>query len=131
VAELLRFVNEEPDTAMTLIVYARAACPLALLGRDELLDRFASCLDTQVRTELPAGEPAPSAIAVGGIEALLYSRINRGETDGIESLLPPLMHFELHGHPGSVEKDRWGRQVSGNEDRPPTDTSPHKKALWP
>jgi AcrR family transcriptional regulator len=104
-AELLRFVNEEPDTAMTLIVDARAACPPALLRRDELLDHFASCLDTQVRSESPLGE-APSAIAaagiVGGIEALLYSRINRGETDGIESLLPSLMYFAVLPYEGQA-----------------------------
>ena len=104
-AELLRFVVEEPDTAMTLIVDARAACPPALLRRDEALDRFASCLDTQVRAEAPAGE-MPSAIAaagiVGGIEALLYSRINRGETDGIESLLPSLMYFAVLPYEGQA-----------------------------
>jgi AcrR family transcriptional regulator len=96
--ELLRFVNEEPDAAMALIVDARAACPPALLRRDELLDHFASCLDTQVRAESPGGG-TPSAIAaagiVGGIEALLYSRLNRGETEGIESLLPSLMYFAV------------------------------------
>lgn len=105
-AELLRFVVEEPDTAMTLIVDGRAACPPALLRRDEALDRFASCLDTQVRAELPDGEAPPSAIAaagiVGGIEALLYSRINRGETDGIESLLPSLMYFAVLPYEGQA-----------------------------
>lgn len=108
--DLLRFVIEEPDAAMTLVVDARAACPPALLRRDELLDHFASCLDTQVRAEAPAGE-APSAIAaagiVGGIEALLYSRLNRGETDGIESLLPSLMYFAVlpyGGHAAASEE---------------------------
>jgi AcrR family transcriptional regulator len=108
--ELLRFVAEEPDSAMSLIVDARAACPPALLRRDELLDHFASCLDTQVRAELPAGTP-PSAIAaagiVGGIEALLYSRINRGETEAIESLLPSLMYFAVlpyEGHEAASEE---------------------------
>ncbi len=104
-AELLRFVTDEPDAAMTLIVDARAACPPALLRRDELLDHFASCLDTQVRAEAPAGE-TPSAIAaagiVGGIEALLYSRINRGEADGIESLLPSLMYFAVLPYEGQA-----------------------------
>ena len=88
--ELLRFVAEEPDAAMTLIVDARAACPAALERRDELLDHFASCLDTQVRAE-PRGDP-PSAIAaagiVGGIEALLYARLNRGETDDVSPCSP-------------------------------------------
>jgi AcrR family transcriptional regulator len=103
--ELLRFVSDDPDAAMSLIVDARAACPPALLRRDELLDHFASCLDTQVRAESPAGE-MPSAIAaagiVGGIEALLYARLNRGETDGIESLLPSLMYFAVLPYEGHV-----------------------------
>jgi AcrR family transcriptional regulator len=101
--ELLRFVTDEPDAAMTLIVDARAACPPALLRRDELLDHFASCLDTQVRAE--SADP-PSAIAaagiVGGIEALLYARLNRGETDGIESLLPSLMYFAVLPYEGQA-----------------------------
>jgi AcrR family transcriptional regulator len=108
--ELLRFVAEEPDAAMSLIVDARAACAPALLRRDELLDHFASCLDTQVRAETPADTP-PSAIAaagiVGGIEALLYSRINRGETDDLESLLPSLMYFAVlpyEGHEAASEE---------------------------
>jgi AcrR family transcriptional regulator len=101
--ELLRFVADEPDTAMSLIVDARAACPAALLRRDELLDHFAACLDTQVRDEAPA-EASPSAIAaagiVGGIEALLYSRINKGETEELESLLPSLMYFAVLPYEG-------------------------------
>jgi AcrR family transcriptional regulator len=102
--ELLRFVAEDPDAAMTLIVDGRAACPQALTRRDELLDHFASCLDTQVRTETPESEPAPTAIAaagiVGGIEALLYSRLNRGEADDVRSLLPSLMYFAVLPYEG-------------------------------
>ena len=108
--ELLRFVGEEPDAAMSLIVDARASCPAALARRDEVLDGFASCLDAQVRAEAPAGE-APSAIAaagiVGGIEALLYSRLNRGEADDLESLLPSLMYFAVlpyEGHEAASEE---------------------------
>jgi AcrR family transcriptional regulator len=99
--ELLRFVAEDPDAAISLIVDGRAACPPALQRRDELLDHFASCLDTQVRIE--ADEP-PSAIAaagiVGGIEALLYSRLNRGEADDVQSLLPSLMYFAVLPYEG-------------------------------
>jgi AcrR family transcriptional regulator len=101
--ELLRFVADDPDAAMSLIVDGRAASPAALTRRDELLDHFASCLDAQVRAEAPAGE-APSAIAaagiVGGIEALLYSRLNRGETEGIGALLPSLMYFAVLPYEG-------------------------------
>lgn len=108
--ELLRFVAEEPDAAMSLIVDARAACPPALLRRDALLDHFAVCLDAQVRAEAP-GDEAPSAIAaagiVGGIEALLYARINKGEADDLQSLLPSLMYFAVlpyEGHAAASEE---------------------------
>ena len=101
--ELLRFVAEDPDAAMSLIVDGRAACPPALERRDELLDHFAACLDTQVRAEAPSDD-VPSAIAaagiVGGIEALLYSRLNRGEADDLESLLPSLMYFAVLPYEG-------------------------------
>ena len=100
--ELLRFVIEEPDAAMSLVVDARAACPAALERRDEFLDRYAACIDTAVREE--SGGPPPSAIAaagiVGGIEALLYSRLNRGETDEVMSLLPSLMYFAVLPYEG-------------------------------
>ncbi len=103
IEELLRFVAEEPDAAMSLIVDARAACPAALERRDELLDRFAGCIDAAVREESGAG-PAPSPIAaagiVGGIENLLYSRLMRGETDDLDSLLPPLMYFAVLPYEG-------------------------------
>lgn len=109
-AELLDFVAEDPDAAMSLIVDGRAACPPALERRDELLDHFAACLDTQVRAEAPADD-APSAIAaagiVGGIEALLYARLNRGEADDVQSLLPSLMYFAVlpyEGHEAASEE---------------------------
>jgi AcrR family transcriptional regulator len=115
---LLRFVAEEPDAAMTLIVDARAACPAALVRRDELLDHFAACIDDQVRSEL-TGATAPSAIAaagiVGGIEALLYSRLNKGETEELESLLPSLMYFAVlpyEGHEAASEEMAAAAAVS-------------------
>ncbi len=96
--ELLRFAEDEPDAAATLVVEARAACPAALLRRDELLDHFTSCLDDQIRADPPKGAP-PAAIAsagvVGGIEALLYSRLNREEVENLDELLPPLMYFAV------------------------------------
>lgn len=101
--ELLRFVSEDSDAAMCLIVDGRAASPEALARRDELLDQFASCLDTQVRAEAdPTKTPTAIAAAgvVGGIEALLYSRLNRGETDDVQALLPSLMYFAVLPYEG-------------------------------
>jgi AcrR family transcriptional regulator len=101
--ELLRFVAEDPDSAMSLIVDARAACPPALERRDALLDHFASCLDSMVRAEAdPAHSPSAIAAAgiVGGIEALLYARLNRGEADDVQYLLPSLMYFAVLPYEG-------------------------------
>ncbi len=106
--ELLRFVTADPDAARTLIVESRAAGSAALLRRDELLDKLAGWIDAQVRDELPE---LPSSVAaagvVGGIDALLYSRLNRGETDDLESLLPSLMYFAVlpyAGHDAAAEE---------------------------
>jgi len=101
--ELLRFVADEPDAAIAIVVDARAACPDALLRRDELLDHFAACIDRQVREGLPE-LPPPSAISaagiVGGIEAVLYSRLQRGEHGDLWSLLPSLMYFAVLPYEG-------------------------------
>lgn len=98
---LLQFIVEEPHAARTVIVEARASSPAGLRQRDALLDRFASCIDSEARKELT--EP-PSAIAaagvVGGIESVLYARLQREETDELESLLPSLMYFAVLPYEG-------------------------------
>lgn len=98
VEELLRFVNDEPDAARTLIVEARASCPPALDRRDELVDQFAACIDAQVRAELDTEatiSPIAAAGVVGGVESLLYDRINREDTSNLEFLIPSLMYFAV------------------------------------
>lgn len=100
-AELLRFVAEEPEAARAVIVEARASSPAGLLRRDELLDRFAACIDDLVREEL---DEAPSAIAaagvVGGIESVLYARLQKEETEQLDDLLPSLMYFAVLAYAG-------------------------------
>jgi AcrR family transcriptional regulator len=102
IAELLRFIAEEPEAARTVIVEARASSPAGLLRRDQVLDRFASCIDALVREDLD--EP-PSAIAaagvVGGIESVLYARLQKGETGELEGLLPSLMYFAVLAYAGN------------------------------
>jgi AcrR family transcriptional regulator len=93
---LLHFVATEPEAARTLIVEARAASVEAVLRRDALLDHFATCIDAQVRAyypEAPAHSPITAAGIVGGCEALLYSRLNKGELGDLDSLLPSMMYF--------------------------------------
>jgi AcrR family transcriptional regulator len=101
IAELLRFTVEEPEEARTVIVEARASSPAGLRRRDEPLDHFADCIDALVREDLD--EP-PSAIAaagvVGGIESVLYARLQRGETGELDALLPSLMYFAVLAYAG-------------------------------
>ena len=107
---LLHFVSTEPEAARTLIVEARAASSEAVKRRDALLDYFAECIDTQVREHLPdppSYSPITSAGIVGGVEALLYSRINKGELDDLDSLLPSMMYFlvlPFEGHEAASEE---------------------------
>ncbi len=101
IAELLRFISEEPEEARIVIVEARASSPAGLQRRDEVLDRFAGCIDALVREDLD--EP-PSAIAaagvVGGIESVLYARLQKGETEELDGLLPSLMYFAVLAYAG-------------------------------
>ncbi len=91
-----------------MIVEARASSPAGLRRRDELLDHFATCIDALVREDL---DETPSAIAaagvVGGIESVLYARLQKGETDELDALLPSLMYFAVLAYAG--------REAAGEE----------------
>ncbi len=108
--ELLRLAAEEPDAARTVIVEGRAASNEAVLRRDQLLDHFADCIEAKVRELLPeaASHSAVTAAGVvGGVEAILYSRLNKDETDDLAGLLPSLMYFAVlpyEGHEAASEE---------------------------
>ena len=108
IAELLQFIADEPETARIVIVEARASSPAGLRRRDELLDHFSACIDALVRDDL---DEAPSAIAaagiVGGIESVLYARLQKGETEDLSPLLPSLMYFAVLAYAG--------REAAGEE----------------
>jgi AcrR family transcriptional regulator len=107
---VLSFVRAEPDTARTIIVEARAASADAVMRRVELLDHFSNCLDTQARELLPETSQRSEITAsgvVGGVEALLYSRLCKDEFEGIEELLPSMMYFAVlpyEGHEAASEE---------------------------
>lgn len=98
---LLGFIADEPKEARAVIVEARASTPTGLRRRDELLDRYAACIDALVREDL---EEPPSAIAaagvVGGIESVLYARLQKDETEELDELLPSLMYFAVLAYAG-------------------------------
>lgn len=106
---LLRFASREPDTARTMVVEARAASATAVRRRVELMDDFASCLQSEADELLP-GDRAQTAVTasgiVGGVESLLYSRLCKHEYDQLEALLPSLMYFVVlpyEGHEAANE----------------------------
>jgi AcrR family transcriptional regulator len=107
---LLAFAAAEPEAARMVIIEARAATPDAALRRVALLDYFASCIDTKVRELLPAGTTHSAVTAsgvVGGVESLLYARLNKNQMDDLPALLPSLMYFaELpyEGHLAASEE---------------------------
>lgn len=106
---LIEFAIAEPQTARTLIVEARAASADAVLRRVQLLEQFASCLDSEVRELLPPGSYSAITAAgvVGGVEALLYSRLCKEDLDQLEELLPSLMYFAVlpyEGHEAANEE---------------------------
>jgi AcrR family transcriptional regulator len=109
IAALLGFIADEPEEARIVIVEARASSPGGLRRRDELLDRFAGCIDALVREDLD--EP-PSAIAaagiVGGIESVLYARLQKGEAEDLDALLPSLMYFAVLSYAG---RDAAGKEM--------------------
>jgi AcrR family transcriptional regulator len=81
--ELLRYIDEEPKAARTVLVEARASSP-------------------------------PSAIAaagvVGGIESVLYARLQKGDTEDLDSLVPSLMYFAVLTYAGH---DAAGDELDG------------------
>jgi AcrR family transcriptional regulator len=107
---LLNFAATEPEAARAVIVEARAGSAEAVMRRDELLNHCANCIETQVRELLPDApsySPITAAGIVGGIEALLYARLNKGELDDLDSLLPSMMYFLVlpyEGHEAASEE---------------------------
>jgi AcrR family transcriptional regulator len=109
---ILAFAATEPEAARTLVVEARAASPEAALRRVALLDGFAACLDAEARELLPdapPNSPITAAGIVGGIEAVLYARLCKGEHEDLEDLLSSLMYFVVlpyEGHEAASEELR-------------------------
>ena len=102
---LLAFAAAEPEAARMVIVEARAATPDAALRRVALIDHFATCIDAKVRELLPTGtthSPITASGVVGGVESLLYARLNKGQMDDLPALLPSLMYFAVLPYEGHL-----------------------------
>jgi AcrR family transcriptional regulator len=107
---VLDFIVEEPDAGRALIVEARAGSAAAVQRRDAMLDFYAGRIDDKGRELLP-NSPSHSAITaagiIGGVESVLYARLNKGEVEDLDSLLPSLMYFVVlpyEGHEAASEE---------------------------
>jgi AcrR family transcriptional regulator len=102
---LLSFAEAEPEAARMVIVEARAATADVTIRRVALLDYFATCIDDKVRELVPTGTTHSAVTAsgvVGGVESLLYARLNKNEMDDLPALLPSLMYFAVLPYEGHL-----------------------------
>ncbi|HEX2315584.1 MAG TPA: TetR/AcrR family transcriptional regulator [Thermomonospora sp.] len=101
----LEFLASEPLAARAFIVESLAAGPEAAARRDEAKQAFIQILEDNIR-ELFPGYPEPGLTAetvVGGINDVVHTRIRRGETALLPSLLPGLLNvFAI------PDKELWG-----------------------
>ncbi len=111
-SEVLRFSVEETDAARALFVAARSAhCTIP--NHDKLVADFAKCIHTWVVEDLGEGPDASAATGVaGGLEAMLYAKLQSGETGDLASYLPKLMYFAVlvyEGHMSAATELSNGR----------------------
>jgi AcrR family transcriptional regulator len=94
-AELLRFVAEQPLTAKALLIEVRAARGAAWEKHQEIVERLVAALETA--REEPGGRPGASPMTAGfvagAIEESLSIEVAAGRAAGVELLLPDLTHL--------------------------------------
>jgi AcrR family transcriptional regulator len=94
-AELLRFVAEQPLTAKALLLEVRAARGEAWAKHQEVVERLAAALET-ARDEPGAranASPMTAGFVAGAIEESLCLDLAAGRADGAELLLDDLTHL--------------------------------------
>jgi AcrR family transcriptional regulator len=94
-AELLRFVAEQPLLAKALLLEVRAARGDAWLAHQRQLERLTAALDT-ARHEPGAragASPMTAGFVAGAIEESLSIEIAAGRSDSVQLLLPSLTHL--------------------------------------
>lgn len=112
VAELLRFLDAEPDVGRGLMVAVHGAGPRALAIRREAIDEAARHVDL-ARGEGTQAAPAIAAEGVvAGMLAVLHTRLARGEDGELIRLLPQLCYLAVlpyFGHREAAAELQPGR----------------------
>jgi AcrR family transcriptional regulator len=106
-AELLRFVAEQPLLAKALLIEVRAARGQAWVKHQQVVERLVAAVDT-ARSD-PAALASASAMTagfmVGAIEESISLEIGAGRATEVEHLLPDLAHLVALNYFG--EDEAW------------------------
>jgi AcrR family transcriptional regulator len=106
-AELLRFVAEQPLLARALLVEVRAARGQAWVKHQQVVERLVAAIDS-AREEpgaLPSANPMTAGFMAGAIEESISLEIGAGRAAEAERLLPELCHFVVLNYFG--EDEAW------------------------
>lgn len=106
-AELLRFVAEQPLLAKALILEVRAARGEAWVKHQQLVDRLVAAIDSarQQPGALPSTSPMTAGFMVGAIEESIAMEIGAGRAAEAQHLLPDLTHLVVLNYFG--EDEAW------------------------
>jgi AcrR family transcriptional regulator len=93
----LEFAASEPAFARMCIVEVLAAGPEAIKRRNGTMQAFAALIHSKAEELLEGKIPPPltAEIVVGGIYEVVYTRVLRGEIQGLPALLPDLAYSAL------------------------------------
>lgn len=106
-AELLRFVAEQPLLAKALLLEVRAARGRAWAVHQQVVDRFVAAVDLARGDPdaLPAVAASTAGFMVGAIEESLALEIGTGRAAEARRLLPDLSHLVVLNYFG--EDEAW------------------------
>jgi AcrR family transcriptional regulator len=106
-AELLRFVGEQPLLAKALLIEVRAARGAAWEVHQRVTERLTAAIDTarQQPGALPVASAMTAGFMVGAIEESIALEIGAGRAADAERLLPDLSHLVVLNYFG--EDEAW------------------------
>ena len=94
---LLRFCADEPDIARMCVVEVLAAGPKARARRADTMERLAGLMEEALQ-ELRGDRKLSKLTAqglIGGVHELIYSPIDRGETEGLPGLAEQIVSTQV------------------------------------
>lgn len=106
-AELLRFVAEQPLLAKALLIEVRAARGAAWVKHQQAVERLVAAVDSAREDPdvLPSASPITAGFMVGAIEESICLEIGAGRAIEVERLLPDLSHLVVLNYFG--EDEAW------------------------